>query len=114
MDGISHGHAYASSGPQIQLTARNERGESAMMGDLLGGSQLEFAATWAACADGDCLRVIVNGEPREEIQVGESGQHAWMLNAATDRWCALELRGNDGEMRAITNPIRMGAPDDWR
>jgi hypothetical protein len=33
------------------------------------------------------------------------GRHTWRLTADQARWCVVEMRDEDGQMLALTNPI---------
>lgn len=113
LSAIRAGHLYLSRGARLDLTAQGENGSAGMMGDVVSGNTVKLAARWADAAEGDALRLIVGGEVREVVPVGASGEREWTLNAET-RWATVELRGADGTMRAIANPIFMGSEADWR
>lgn len=80
-----------------------------MVGDAVGGETVEIRLKWSECSEGERLRLIVDGEIAEEIPVEASGERSWTLNAGEMhrhyRWCVVEIRGANGEMRAVTNPI---------
>lgn len=110
---IRQGHLYLSSGPQVELTGHTSQ-HSGMMGDLLAGDSLAMQVTWRGCADGDHLRLIVNGQVSEEFPCPNSGQRQWTLDAAQARWCLVEIRDAKNDIRAVTNPIFTGTEAGWR
>ena len=104
LDGLRHGHTYLSSGPRLEFTGQTSSG-TAIMGDSLVGNHVEFLVHWTACKEGDRLRVIVDGQMREEIPTGTEGQHTWTLDDKQPHWCLIEVRDDKGTLRALTNPI---------
>lgn len=106
---IRQGHLYISARPVLDLQARGSDGSSGMVGDAVGGETVEIRLKWSECSEGERLRLIVDGEIAEEIPVEASGERSWTLNAGEMhrhyRWCVVEIRGANGEMRAVTNPI---------
>ena len=111
---IRQGHLYISARPELELTARGSDGSSGMVGDLVTGESVEVSLRWAKGAEGDRLRWIVNGAVVEEMPIAQQGERHWPLNAADARWCTVEIRGANGEMHAVTNPIFLGTAADWR
>jgi hypothetical protein len=101
---IRQGHLYLSTGPTLELTARNEHGDTAMMGDVLTCAHALFTVCWTGADDGDVLRVITNGEAHTLLSAHQ-GQHSWSVEVTVATWCVIELRDAHGQMRAITNPI---------
>ena len=75
------------------------------MGDSVVGNHIEFLTRWTSCNEGDRLRMIVNGQMREELATGTEGQHTWTLNDEQPHWCLIEIRDTKGNLRALTNPI---------
>jgi hypothetical protein len=108
LDGVRQGHSYVSSGPQLEFTGRSSSG-TAIMGDTLMGERHELFARWAVCHEEDRLRLIVDGQVKEELSPGTEGEHAWMLDDGQKHWCLIEVRDNNGNMRALTNPIFVGS-----
>jgi hypothetical protein len=108
LDGLRHGHSYLSSEPRLEFTGRSSSG-TALMGDTLVGDHPEFLARWTACHEGDRLRVIVDGQVREELPTGTEGQQAWTLDDGQPHWCLIEVRDDKGNLHALTNPIFAGS-----
>jgi hypothetical protein len=104
LDGVRHGHSYLSSGPRLEFTGRTSSG-TALMGDSLVGQHSEFLVRWTACREGDQLRVMVDGQVREELPTGSEGQKTWTLDDSQPHWCLIEVRDDKGNLRALTNPI---------
>jgi hypothetical protein len=110
LDGLRHGHSYLSSEPRLEFTGRTASG-TALMGDSLVGDHAEFLARWTACHESDRVRVIVDGQVREELPSGTEGQQAWTLDDGQPHWCLIEVRDDKGNLRALTNPIFVGSAD---
>ncbi len=105
LNAIRLGHLYISSGPDLRLTAQTNENEPVMMGDSIQGELISTRVIWDNASPGDTLRLIVNGHPRESIEAGKSGEAVWELYNDSVRWFNIELRGSDGGLRAVTNPI---------
>ncbi len=104
---VRAGHLYLSSGPRFELTAMCGD-QQAMMGDALmvaARSPIQVAACWSDAPDNAELSLIADGQPRETVRVGASGEQIWQLEARQAHWCLLTLRREDGQMLALTNPI---------
>ena len=106
---IRKGHSYVSAGPELILTAATESGKAAMMGDLLPAEDVTLKVTWKAAHEGDVLRLIVDGEVREELPVEQIGEQTWSFEVGQLKWANVELRDAKGNMWAVTNPIFIGA-----
>jgi len=104
---LAEGHLYLSSGSTLQVHAQNSQGATAMMGDRLAvvGDPVTVTATWADAPTGAILRLVVNGAMQAHQGVAARGEVHWRLPAYGPRWCTVELRGADGAMAAVTNPI---------
>ncbi|OQA37585.1 MAG: hypothetical protein BWY52_03359 [Chloroflexi bacterium ADurb.Bin325] len=50
------------------------------------------------------MRAIADGAALHEWRAGGDGQATWQA-APGQRWCAVEIRGADGNMLALSNPI---------
>ncbi|MEP7291344.1 MAG: CehA/McbA family metallohydrolase [Chloroflexota bacterium] len=111
---IRQGHLYISAQPKLDLRAAGNNGTSGMVGDLVGGETVEVSLKWENCAEGDHLRLVVNGVITEDTSIAEDGERNWTLSAAEARWCVVEIRGANGEMHAVTNPIFLGDSVDWK
>ena len=107
LDALRLGHSYLSSGPQLEFTGRSPSGATAMVGDSLSGDTCELSIRWSDLRDGDCIRVMVDGQPKQEWTPNGDGQHIWSLSGS--HWCVIEVRDGLGNMRALTNPIFVGA-----
>ena len=122
---IRRGHLYLSTGPELHLEAfsldaslpadgsGDSTGDSTMkaiMGDTISGARrIRVRCAWEGAHRGDRLRLIADtglgAAPREDIPAQTSGEREWELPGGTVRWFLMELRSENGEMRAITNPI---------
>ena len=79
-----------------------------MMGDQLtavGTNDIAIKADWSAAPLGATLRLIVNGAVYAQTTVDAAGTQSWSLPNHGSRWFAVELRGDNGTMLAVTNPI---------
>jgi hypothetical protein len=112
LSAIKQGHLYMSSGPRLELTARNAKLEYVMMGDVIVNDGVTLSLHWSNCKEGDVLGLIVNGGMMDEQLMTEQGMLEWLLPEHT-HWCVIEVRDKHGEMRAVTNPIFMGRVTDW-
>ena len=108
---LAQGHLYLSTGPTLHLQAQNGEGTTAMIGDTLAvaGDTTRISTSWADAPAGATLRLIVNGAVQEQQPVNASGEAHWTLLAYGPRWCTIELRGKDGAMLGVTNPIFLGS-----
>jgi hypothetical protein len=106
LEAIGRGHLYLSDGPTAALSGRGEGEVVAMMGDRLPAGPATIEASWAGCAVGDRARLIVDGQVLVEREASAPAPLQWLVAGA--RWCALELRGPGGRLRALTNPIFFG------
>ncbi len=106
---IRKGHSYVSAGPELILTAETESGKAAMMGDLLPAEDVTLKVTWQDAHEGGVLRLIVDGEVREELLVAAVGEQTWSFEVGQLKWANVELRDAKGNMWAVTNPIFFGA-----
>jgi hypothetical protein len=104
---LAQGHLYLSAGPTLTVQAQNGAGATAMMGDTLPmqGDAITVTTQWGKAPADATLRLIVNGAVQERLTVGDSGEARWTLPAYGPRWCAIELRGANGAMAAVTNPL---------
>jgi hypothetical protein len=98
------GHLYLSAGPQLDLQAVDERGGQWMVGDTVPCAAT-FRVAWGECPEGAQLRVIVNGRLMHQEPIGVQGEYAWSLAPEEADWVVVEIRGEDGGMLAISNPI---------
>jgi len=105
---LAVGHSYLTVGPVLQLHAETESGESAMMGDRLAtGGQTDFTvkSSWSSVSTGATVRLIVNGAIYAKENIDKTGEREWCIPVHGTRWCTVELRGENGTMVAVANPI---------
>ncbi len=104
---VRAGHLYLSSGPTLELTA-SAGDQQAMMGDVLNAAReapVQVNARWEDCPVYAELSLIADGMSRKTRAINAAGVRQWTLLAGQDRWCLLTVRGADGQMLAMTNPI---------
>ena len=105
LSAIRQGHLYISAQPTLNLQAHGDDGGVGVVGDLLGGQTVRVTLTWENVSAGDHLRWLVNGAIVEEVPIEAAGTREWTLNAADARWAVVEIRGANGEVHALTNPV---------
>jgi len=99
------GHLYLSAGPQVSFQARGENGATWISGDTATGPAV-FTLTWADCPAGAHVRVIANGKLLEQWPTaGGEPSRSWRMTPDDADWVLAEIRGGDGQMLAVTNPI---------
>jgi len=91
--------------PCARLEAASRR---AMMGDLLyvsRGQDMQVTASWSGCPEGAELCLVADGKPKDTMPAGNEDTRVWKLEGGETHWCLLTLRGAEGQMLALTNPI---------
>ena len=101
---LKGGHLYLSAGPQVTFQARDESGQSWIMGDTVT-RPVTFIVTWTDCAADAQMRLIVNGRLLNEWMAGAQGEYEWNMTPDQADWVVVEIRGGNGALLAITNPI---------
>jgi len=105
LDAIRQGHLYVSSGPQLTLTARNETGKTAMMGDTIEDLSVALTCTWDQVAEALQIRLIGDGEMIDTRAIDAPGEHMWTIKPSQYHWLTVEIRDDQHELRAVANPI---------
>lgn len=108
LDALAVGHSYLSTGPVLQLHATAGSGAEVMMGDRLasqGARDFTMRSSWSVSPVDATVRLMINGAVYTATTVAEEGEQTWQLPVHGTRWCTVELRGADGTMLAVTNPI---------
>jgi hypothetical protein len=88
---VREGHLYLSAGPEVELRATAAAGQRAMMGDTLPAGDCTVSVRWKGCQEGDIVRLIVDGQLREQLPAVPDGEGLWSLSGL--RWCLVEVRG---------------------
>ena len=112
LNAIKQGHLYVSSGPRLELSASNEALEQVMMGDLITSNKIHCSLNFSKCSRQHKLSIIVNGETFQTHAVTDDGILEWQLPSQA-KWCIVELRNEQGDIAAITNPIFVGHKNQW-
>jgi hypothetical protein len=102
---LRKGHSYLSAGPELLLTAETASGARAMCGDSLSPDDATISIAWKDAPPGTSLRFIVDGAVRDQRDASEAGAASWPLPKGSAQWCGAEIRGADGSMWAISNPV---------
>lgn len=121
LNGIRAGHVFLKvqgpSGPSIYLEAKADQ-QSAMVGDNLKtsrGKQIAFSVKVVG-ASGSSVEIIRDGKQASVLtdsRVG-SGEQSLRFSVVSDgehHWYRANLRGADGRLLALTNPIYENFPD---
>lgn len=109
LEGISRGHVFLSTGPQVHLEASLAGGRTALMGDTVARAEVQaLGLRWQGAPEGAVLRWVVDGQPAS-TWTGERGLVSPPLPAGA-RWALAELRAPDGAMLALTNPLYFEGP----
>jgi hypothetical protein len=112
---LAQGHLYLSSGPTLDFTATDADGTQVMMGDLLTldrqSASVRLASTWSNAPAGARIRLVADGEVLESLTIDDAGTLGWTISTQQIDWCTLEMRDDDDNMLALTNPIFF-APHD--
>ena len=108
---VRKGHSYVSAGPELLLTAETASGQTAMSGDLLPAEAVTLKAVWKNAHPGDVLRLIVEGQVKEELPADSAGEKSWSFAAGEAKWATVELRDAKNDLWAVANPIFFG--DSW-
>ena len=108
---IQSGHTYAKvlgpAGPDLRLSATDDTGATAIMGDGLAGSAATLVAEVLGAADGDRLELRHDGRVMATVPVtGAELRQEWAVTAPGDYRLQV-MRGNG--VAALTTPIRLGA-----
>ncbi|MCB9461068.1 MAG: CehA/McbA family metallohydrolase [Anaerolineaceae bacterium] len=108
LDAVRKGHLYVSGGPELLLTAEMASGEKAMCGDVLPAGAATISVKWSSAHEGDHLRLIVDGKVKEDRPVAPAGEQLWSLNLDEMSWCTVELRDEQFDLWAVSNPVFFG------
>jgi hypothetical protein len=115
LDGIRAGHVFLKpkgpKGPSVYLTAKS-REQSVMMGDNLKtaqGDEIEFAVQVVGAANGK-VEVIRDGNtsallPDASVKTGDDTLRFTTKSNGGRHWYRVNVRGSDGSLLALTNPI---------
>ena len=101
---IRAGRTYVSSGPFLQVEARDDEGRAAGLGGTVRGPR-SIEASCERAPDAE-LRIVVGGETRARAHVSGAGR----LSASprsSDRWCCAEL-WSGSLLLAVTSPVYFG------
>lgn len=101
---LKAGRLYLSAGPQIAFYARNASGAQAFIGDTVT-SPATFTFQWTQCPANAQIRLIANGRLCNEWRADAQGQVVWAMTPEQADWIVVEIRGGNGNLLAITNPM---------
>ncbi len=109
--GVASGHVCLTAGPSLRFAAHHGSGARGMMGDSLPGpddsASVLLAASWDGVPESANLRLIADGHAQDTLPISASGTREWTVAAqsADADWYVVEMRGRDGAMLAMSNPI---------
>jgi hypothetical protein len=98
------GHLYLSAGPRVTFQARSESGTTWISGDTITQA-VTLMVSWDSCPTDARVRLLANGRLLEQRLGGARGEYAWSMAPEQADWVVVEIRGGDGGLLAITNPI---------
>jgi hypothetical protein len=115
LEALLAGRLYLSAGPAVAFQAvphvpgtcevPGTSCENWISGDTATGPAV-FTLGWADCPANARLRVIVDGKLLAERPTESgAGSHTWRMTPDEANWVLAEIRGDDGQMLAVTNPI---------
>ncbi len=104
LDALRAGHLYLSAGPALLLEAEDAQGHRAMMGDAID-RRATFHVAWDGTAEGGEVRILVDGRLLTLLASGSEGECRWEMAPEAGHWVVAEVRGADGRLHAVTNPI---------
>ena len=82
-----------------------------MMGDSLpapdDSASVSLAVNWDGVPESASLRLIADGNAQDTLSIPASGTREWTVSQASPvaDWYVVEVRGRDGAMLALSNPI---------
>ena len=105
---IRAGHLYLSNGPRLILEACELDGSQRMMGDTVTQAA-DVTVDWQDAPDGATVRVLANGQLLHQQAADGQGSITWPATPADAAWLIAEMRGADGVLHSLTNPIFLTA-----
>ncbi len=108
LEALLAGRLYMSAGPQLKFQAQAGEDQVWPVGstlELANHQRASFTLAWADCPPRSQMRLIVNGRLYRQWTAECQGEAVWQMSAQDADWVVVELRGAQGEMLAITNPI---------
>lgn len=107
---LKAGRNVLSSGPMLTLELIGAGGGRAGLGETLAGRPVRAALDWTAAEPLDLVLVSAGGRRAVIGRAEGEGRMALDLDAAlpASGWAMAELRGGDGRLHALTNPIWWG------
>jgi len=103
---IRAGHLYLSSGPCLILEAHEQNGAYCMMGDTVTQAA-GVTVRWQDAPGGAVVRVLANGQLLHQHVADSRGSITWSVTPADAAWLIAEMRGIDGVLLAVTNPLHL-------
>ena len=111
LQSVAAGHVCLTAGPSLRFTAHHQSGARCMMGDSLpapdDSASVSLAVSWDGVPDSARLRLIADGSAQDSLSIPAAGTREWTVTAASPvaDWYVAEVRGRDGAMLALSNPI---------
>ena len=111
LQGVAAGRVCLTAGPTLRFSAHRQSGAQCMMGDSLpapdDAASVSLAVSWDGVPDSATLRLIADGSTQDSLSIPASGTREWTVTqaSAVADWYVVEVRGRDGAMLALSNPI---------
>lgn len=106
--GLAEGRSYLSAGPRMEVFAAGSTSDGApatVGGELPRGEPVRLTVGWSGGTEGDALRLVSEGSVRFTHTCGDT-EGLWTIDLnAMPAWFTVELRGPDGDLRALVNPV---------
>lgn len=104
LNAIRQGRSYLSSGPDIKTIAFSG-GTQAMMGDTLTtDAPVKMMVVWDGVDEGDSISLLAEGKIIQQESATQSNRITTTIDEPA-KWYVAEIRAENGDLRAITNPI---------
>lgn len=104
LNAVRQGRSYLSSGPDIKTITFSD-GKQAMMGDTLTtDAPVKLMVVWDGVEDGDSVHLLAEGQIIQQEDATQSNRITITFDEPA-KWYVAEIRADNGDLRAITNPI---------
>lgn len=105
LSAIRSGAEFLSNGPALFLEGVAANGARVLAAAELPGKDARIEVRFDNATAGSRLRLVGDGRIVHEAPVSRAGTQSIRPDDYRARWYVAELRGPDGEMSAVTNPI---------
>jgi hypothetical protein len=102
---VAAGRLYLTSGPRLDVHVDGGGNRGIVPGGEVRAASASVAASWDGCPPGAKIRLMVDGREVSEERAAPEGRRSWPLRPERAGWALVELRGHDGRLLALCNPI---------